>query len=144
MNFFEVGVYSNDDASFEILDGYVRGIINQNFSQTYSFGIIDTPTTFEKIWKIKVCEGASWWNATTPLNIFVDFNKRIGEGWGSEWIGDEISYTVATIYIKKSVFIMEDNSKLITENVEYLSLNNINIFSMVLVILFISLLFPEG
>ncbi|OYT29796.1 hypothetical protein B6U98_01210 [Thermoplasmatales archaeon ex4572_165] len=140
IRFFEVGVNSNDDASFEILDGYVTGIINQNFKQIYSFGIIDTPTRFEKIWKIKVCENASWWNATSPLNIFVDFNEQIGEGWGSEWIGDEISYTVATIYIKKSVFSPVDNSELVSENVKYLSLNHIIMISILIGLIFLSFL----
>ena len=76
MNFFEVGVFEASDATFEVVEGIVTGVVNQGCDQIYSLGIVNISTIFEHKWKVKVRENATWVNGTTPLNIITFFNKR--------------------------------------------------------------------
>ena len=115
MNFYEVGVYSESDASFEILDGYVKGSITQNSSQTYNFGFIKNPKIFEQIWTLKVREDAEWWNGITPLNIVTYFKEVIEVEGIKSYVGKEISFTLINGFIKKDLFSQQGKNTQINQ-----------------------------
>jgi hypothetical protein len=109
MYFYETAVYTTDQASFEIVDGYIEGIINHSPDMVHEFGIINQSSSFESIWEIKVREYASWWNGLTPLNIHAGFYKR-NQNNLYDWIGDDIHYTLVNVYINKTRVQLEQNN----------------------------------
>ena len=131
MFFYETAVYSIKQASFEIIDGYVNGIIHHNPYMVHEFGIINQPSSFERIWEVKVRENASWWNGLTPLNIHVGFYKR-NQNNIYDWIGEDIHYTLVNVYINKTLVQSEQNNDVIIfdSNNHYHTLEAIN-FSII-------------
>ena len=87
--FFEPGVESKKQATYEILDGPTTMCRMVDLGK---FHLHDSKTIF---WTFRVKPDTKWVNATAPLNIGVFFDIKENESWCEE----DITFTIVNAYI---------------------------------------------
>ena len=100
--FSEVGENSIKESTFELLEG------PQAFYRPFDLGEIPHKNTFlNYTWEFRVKKNTSWINGNAPLNIMVQFDRKID----GEWNTNPISYTVVNAFIDGEQWINpNDNS----------------------------------
>ena len=98
----ETGEDNAEDSSFEVIDGPcdIYEILNLEI-------ISEKNTSLDYTWKIRVKPDTHWAGGTAPLNIFVQFDKKVND----EWYSDDISFTTVNVYILDELWegYTEDN-----------------------------------
>jgi len=91
----ETGEDSAEDSSFEVIDGPC------DIYEILNLGIIsEKNTSFTYNWKIRVKPDTDWAGGNAPLNIRVQFDKKVND----EWYSDDIAFTAVNVYILNEVW----------------------------------------
>ena len=128
--FSEVGEKTKKDSTFELIEGPMA------FYRPFDLGKISYKNTFlNYTWGFRVKKNTTWVNGNAPLDIMVQFDKKIN----GEWDTNPISYTVVNAFIDEKQWIDSN------DNIDYYSKNEDTLdgFQIILIIisLFIILLF---
>jgi hypothetical protein len=93
--FTEPGEYNAAGSTFKILDE------NLSMFDPFLYGTIKkSGDVYEHIWSFQVKNDTDWFQASAPLNVFVQFDALIK----GKWISDEISFTIVCPFIIEEVY----------------------------------------
>lgn len=126
---FEPGTSSAKQSSFKIINGPCQ--VNDGFD----LGECMANATKTVMWKARVKNDTKWINGFTPLSITAFFQKKNGGRWKTE----DISFSLAQIYIEESLWIdsqFEHKTNSLQEDVSFFLLVFISP-GLILLIIFI-------
>ena len=100
--FTEPGEYSSNGSTFDIIDD------DLSMFEAYLYGVIEKPySSFERIWRFQVKHDTTWVQASTPLNVFVQFDWMDDT---NKWQSDEISFTILYATISSETYSIVESS----------------------------------
>ncbi|HDM67356.1 MAG TPA: hypothetical protein ENG62_03100 [Thermoplasmatales archaeon] len=100
LKFSEVGEDSSTNSTFKLVEG------PDAFYRVFDLGRIPSKySLFNYTWMFKVKEDTSWVNGNAPLDVLVQFDKKIGGKWDTS----RIHFTVVNTFILDENWSNEGN-----------------------------------